>query len=168
MLAAPGAAPTLPDALAGVEIALVGRTHTGVWALPKGTPRLGERVSETALREVREETGLITRVVGDLGSIFYTFTRARIRYHKEVAHFLLEAVGGDISLHDAEYDEVRWFPLAEALERLTFANDAEVVRRAIPLLERRRAEPATTSDTPSTPSATSEAQTASPASGATV
>ncbi len=131
-------ASTLPagDPLADIEIALVGRTHADLWFLPKGTPRRAEPVEETALREVREETGLITRVVGELGSIHYTFSRDGMRFRKEVLHFLLEAVGGDVSLHDSEYDEARWFPLAEAERRLAYANEAELVRRAAPMIRR--------------------------------
>ncbi len=121
---------------ANVEIALVGRTHVDIWVLPKGTPNRGEDAAGTALREVREETGLITRIVGELGSIHYSFTRDGIRFHKEVFHYLLEATGGDVSLHDAEYDEARWFPLDEAYRRLTFQNEADLLRRAEPKIRR--------------------------------
>jgi 8-oxo-dGTP pyrophosphatase MutT (NUDIX family) len=122
------------DPLAGVQIALVGRLHADIWVLPKGTPHRGESVVEAALREVREETGLVTRVVDELGSIRYSFTRDGVRYHKEVFHYLLEAIGGDVSLHDHEYDEARWFPLAEAERRLTYENEADILRSAVPLI----------------------------------
>ena len=147
--AASGGAPEGRDPLDGVEIALVGRTRVDVWVLPKGTPHRGERVPETALREVREETGLITRIVDELGSIHYSFSRGGTRYRKEVFHFLLEATGGDVSLHDAEYDEARWFPARAAADRLTFENDAAMVRQALPVIARLRAGRATpTPDTP--------------------
>lgn len=138
---APGQAP-LPDPTAQadpldrVEIALVGRTFSDIWVLPKGTPHRDEAVPDVALREVREETGLITRIVAELGSIHYTFTREGTRFHKEVFHYLLEAIGGDVSLHDAEYDEARWFPLSVALRRVTFDNEADMLRRAQPLIAR--------------------------------
>lgn len=120
--------------LAGVEIVLVGYLRDETWTLPKGTPKDGETVEETALREVREETGIQARIVGDLGSIQYSFGRRGVRYDKEVRHFLMEATGGDVSLHDAEYDEARWFGLTEAARRLTYANETEVVRRAKTLI----------------------------------
>jgi 8-oxo-dGTP pyrophosphatase MutT (NUDIX family) len=126
--------PPPTSALAGVEVVLVGYLRDETWTLPKGTPKEGETVEETALREVREETGIQARIVGDLGSIQYSFGRRGVRYDKEVRHFLMEATGGDVSLHDAEYDEARWFGLTEAARRLTYANETEVVRRAETLI----------------------------------
>jgi 8-oxo-dGTP pyrophosphatase MutT (NUDIX family) len=116
------------------EVALVGRIKHDLWALPKGTPRAGETPEATALREVREETGLLTRIVVEIGVIEYTFSRKGVRYRKEVLHFLMEAIGGDIADHDEEYDFVEWVPLDEAIQRLTHENEAEIVRRAGDLL----------------------------------
>jgi len=127
-------AATPGSALAGVEVVLVGYRRDDTWTLPKGTPKDGETVEEKALREVGEETGIQARIVGDLGSIQYSFGRRGVRYEKEVRHFLMEATGGDVSLHDAEYDEARWFGLTEAMRRLTYANETEVVRRAESLI----------------------------------
>jgi 8-oxo-dGTP pyrophosphatase MutT (NUDIX family) len=123
-------------ALDRVEVVLVGFLRDNTWTLPKGTPAVGETVEETALREVREETGIEARIVDDLGSIQYSFARRGVRFNKEVRHFLMEAVGGDVTLHDAEYDEARWFTFADALTQLTYVNEVEVVRRAAPLIEK--------------------------------
>ena len=122
-----------------VEVVLVGFVRDSTWTLPKGTPAVGETVEETALREVREETGIEARIVDDLGSIQYSFARRGVRFNKEVRHFLMEAMGGDVTLHDAEYDEARWFAFADALTQLTYVNEVEVVRRAAPLIEKRLA-----------------------------
>lgn len=119
-----------------VEVVLVGYTREGTWMLPKGTPARAETVEQTAVREVREETGIEPRVIGEIGSIHYWFARKGVRFQKEVFHYLMEAAGGDVSLHDAEYDEARWFPLPTAIERLTYENEADVVRRAEPLIMR--------------------------------
>ncbi|HVB24347.1 MAG TPA: NUDIX hydrolase [Ktedonobacteraceae bacterium] len=118
-----------------VEIALVGRSHSGIWTLPKGTPRAGETVEQVALREVQEETGLAVRLISYIGSISYSFVRDQIRYQKQVRHFLLEAIGGDFSLHDAEYDRVEWFPLAEACRRLTYQNEVNILYHADDILQ---------------------------------
>jgi hypothetical protein len=46
----------------------------------------------------------------------------------------MEAIGGDTSLHDAEYEEAAWFALADALERLAFANEVEILQTAANML----------------------------------
>lgn len=130
----PDNAPAAGAFLAGVEVALVGFLRDNTWTLPKGTPATGETVEETALREVQEETGIQARIVADLGSIQYSFARRGVRFNKEVRHFLMEATGGDVALHDAEYDEARWFALTDAVRQLAYVNEAEVVRRALPLI----------------------------------
>jgi 8-oxo-dGTP pyrophosphatase MutT (NUDIX family) len=122
------------DAL--VEVALVGRSNAGIWSLPKGTPQAGETIEQVAAREVQEETGLRVRLIGYVGSISYSFVREQIRYHKQVRHFLFEAIGGDMALHDHEYDLVAWFPLPEASRRLTFQNEINILYQAEGVLQR--------------------------------
>jgi len=51
----------------------------------------------------------------------------------------MQPIGGSIALHDPEYDRVAWFPIQQALSILTYANDADIVRRAGALIERRQA-----------------------------
>src|SRR6266550_323152 len=119
-----------------VEVALVVRSHPGIWALPKGTPRSGETIEQVAVREVQEETGLQVRLITYIGSISYSFIRDQVRFYKQVRHFLFEAVGGDIALHDHEYDRVAWFPLQEALRLLTYQNEANILNQAEGILQR--------------------------------
>jgi 8-oxo-dGTP pyrophosphatase MutT (NUDIX family) len=123
------------------EVVLVGHPRDDIWVLPKGTPHAEETPEQTALREVQEETGIVPRIVGDLGSIQYWFTRKGVRYRKEVQHYLMVAIGGDVSQHDHEYDEARWFPLPEAIARLAHANEVDVVRRAEQMLAERSGRP---------------------------
>ena len=92
---ATGSTPPDSEDMLSMEVALVGRSHMGIWALPKGTPQAGETIEQVALREAQEETGLQVRLIAYIGSISYSFVRDQVRYHKQVRHFLLEAVGGD-------------------------------------------------------------------------
>ncbi len=110
------------------------RERDGVtWTLPKGTPDAGETTEETALREVTEETGLAVRILQPVGAIEYRFVQRGSRIHKTVHYFLMEAIGGALSAHDHEFDEVRWVPLREAEALLTFETERAIVQQALPL-----------------------------------
>jgi len=98
---------------------------------PKATPSAGESLEETALREVREETGLDVRILRPLGEMTYSFAAGGDRVQKVVHFFLMEPIGGDPSLHDAEYDEVRWVTVPEARRMLTFDTYRDVLDRAL-------------------------------------
>ncbi len=125
-----------------MEVALCGRLSPPLWALPKGTPDPGESMEQTALREVEEETGLKVSIQAPLGSIHYSFVRTQddTQCHKTVHFYLMKPVGGDISLHDPEFDLVRWFPQSDVLAAMTHATERDVVRKALDLA---REEPAT-------------------------
>jgi len=105
------------------------------WTLPKGTPIPGETLEETALREVREETGLTVRIVSPLDAIRYTFVQRGTRIHKTVHYFMMEATGGGLEDHDHEFEEVRWIAFEEAPELLSFETERSLVGLAASRLE---------------------------------
>jgi 8-oxo-dGTP pyrophosphatase MutT (NUDIX family) len=116
------------------QVLLVHRRSPRLWALPKGTPDSGETVEETALRETREETGLQVAIERRLQSIRYFFVRGSTRFHKTVHFFLMKPVGGRLEDHDAEFDEVAWVDLEEAMAILNHATERSVVEEAAGLL----------------------------------
>jgi 8-oxo-dGTP pyrophosphatase MutT (NUDIX family) len=105
------------------------------WTLPKGTPDPGETREETALREVREETGLDVRIRGPLDSIEYWFVQSGTRIHKTVHYYLMDQTGGDLSRHDHEFESVRWIGFDEAQHLLTFETERNLVARAAAAIE---------------------------------
>ena len=117
-----------------LQVILLHRRSPRLWALPKGTPDSGETTEETALRETREETGLEVEIEAPLHSIRYYFVRGTTRFHKTVHFFLMRPVGGALDQHDAEFDEVRWLDLAEALALMSHATERSVVEEAARLL----------------------------------
>lgn len=106
------------------------------WSLAKGTPDPGETLEETALREVREETGLEVEIDAPLGTIDYWFVGREpgVRFHKTVHFYLMKPIGGGIEQHDPEFDVVQWFTSEEALEILAYANETEVLQRALKVI----------------------------------
>ena len=104
------------------------------WALPKGTPEVGETLEATALREVKEETGLTVSLGEKIGVVDYWFAREGRRYPKHVHHWLMTAIGGNLSAHDLEFDDVIWAPVGEALAQLTFETEQTILSKAAEML----------------------------------
>ncbi len=119
-----------------IEALLCGRIDPPLWSLPKGTPDEGESLEETALREVREETGMEARIQAPLGHTNYWFLSPdrRVRYYKTVHFYLMAAKGGCTDQHDIEFDEVRWFPIEDGLKILTYGNEAGVLEKALTII----------------------------------
>ena len=124
----------------GLEMVVCGRESPEMWGLPKGTPETNETPEQTALREVREETGLEVVLEEDLGWIEYWFNKPGIRVHKRVQFYLMSPTGGSMEQHDPEFDLVAWVPQGRAIETLTYSNEIDVLKRAIERVRNREAE----------------------------
>ena len=109
--------------------------EAGVWALPKGLIGRDEKPEETALREVAEETGARSRLVGKLGDVRYVYTWGGERIFKVVSFYLLRYSRGrlgDLPPATAhEVAEVRWLPLEQGPKLLAYKGEREMAERAL-------------------------------------
>lgn len=113
-------------------------------ALPKGLVDSGEKPEQTALREVREETGLTGAPLAKLGDIKYVYVRSwgdRQRVFKIVSFYLLRYESGRIDEIAPEMRvEVKravWIPLEEAARMLAYRGERDMARRALEYLKSR-------------------------------
>lgn len=116
----------------GLEVALTSREKGKIWCLPKGQVEQGESLEQTALREVREETGLQGNLIQKLDEIRYWYYSKweKTRVSKLVHFYLMECLGGNTKDHDSEVDEVRWYPLEEAKQILSYKDERQVAEKA--------------------------------------
>ena len=116
--------------------AVIARRNRGgrlEWCLPKGHLEGAETAEEAAVREIAEETGISGRVLRHLATIDYWFAGDDHRVHKVVHHFLLEAIGGDLTTEndpDHEAEEVEWVSLDDVARRLAYPNERRIVAAA--------------------------------------
>lgn len=108
------------------------------WCLPKGHLEPGEKITDAAVREVYEETGLEAEVIKQIGEIKYSFRLGPKRIRKTVHHFLMQQTGGDLNHKGDPTGEVlavKWFELAQLHEILAHENEKKMVELARKLLD---------------------------------
>jgi 8-oxo-dGTP diphosphatase len=114
------------------RVLLVKRAHPPLqaqWSIPGGVLEVGELIREAAIREAREETGLIVEP-GDLLGVYDRILRnaeKRVQYHYVLIDFLCRKVGGELAAAD-DAAEVRWFT-RDDLPALKLAEDTQDVIR---------------------------------------
>jgi 8-oxo-dGTP pyrophosphatase MutT (NUDIX family) len=104
-----------------------------LWSLPKGHIEEGETPEQAAIREVSEETGIISTITKSLGVIDFWFMAGGKRIHKTVHHFMFTEVGGTLLAQESEVDEVSWFPLNEIVDRLAYPDEKKLIARTAEL-----------------------------------
>ena len=85
------------------------------WVLPKGTVEAGEEFKETALREVKEETGVDASIVKYVGKSQYSFNTSQDVVMKEVHWYFVDS---------------GYYKYHEAYHLLKFTNERQILEKA--------------------------------------
>lgn len=112
--------------------------HHG-WVFPKGLigdTHVKESKEATAVREVKEECGVDGKIVQTLTPITYWYQWEGEKRKKTVYYFLMDFIGGDITKHDDEMENVEWLEVEEVEKRLTYPSDKKVWEVALRAINR--------------------------------
>lgn len=101
-----------------------------LWSLPKGHIEEGETPEQAAVREVQEETGIVSEIAKELGVINFWFMAGGNRIHKTVHHYLFRETGGKLAPQLTEVDDVGWFPLNEIVELLAYPDEKKLIAKS--------------------------------------
>ena len=111
----------------------------GRWQLPKGWIDEGESGQQAAVREVKEEGGVEAEIIERVDRINIFFhDEHKQRVTKNIVFFLMAYKKGSENDHGEEIEEAVWLPYKEALERLTFKSEKEILKKAKELLKKRK------------------------------
>jgi 8-oxo-(d)GTP phosphatase len=109
------------------DVVLVHRPAYDDWSFPKGKLEPGEEDLAAALREVEEEAGLRAQPGKDLGALRYVDGRGR---PKTVRYWAMSVPPDGEPTPANEVDVAAWVPVDDALRRLTYRHDRELLARA--------------------------------------
>lgn len=121
------------------ELLLIKHCSGGHWSFPKGHVESGENELETALREIKEETGLDVHLLEGFRKSVEYFPKPHVK--KQVVYFLGHPRADDtVRRQEEEISEYRWCSLDEADSYVTFRNDKNLIREAKMFLAVRNAQ----------------------------
>ncbi len=111
----------------GLQVLLIRRDRYGDWSLPKGKGQADELLPETAIREIMEETGVAARLDTRLKSLKYTVSQG-----PKVAHYWRASpIKQRPRRPDKEISAITWFPVAQALDIMTYDDERTLLRQAV-------------------------------------
>jgi mutator protein MutT len=100
------------------------------WVIPKGHIEPGELPEAAAVREIREEAGVMAKIFSTLGTLNFTYRDKKV----DTIIYLLEYIGETLPLEEREF---HWGPYEETMHMLTFTDTREILRLAREILRER-------------------------------
>jgi len=113
-----------------VKFLLIKHKDSRHWSFPKGRVGVGENELETALRELKEETGIIEcKILKNFELVDnYTFEKDNKKYTKSVKYFVGETKNSEVKLLKSELSDYRWLGFDEALELITHESTRKLFK----------------------------------------
>lgn len=126
------------------QVLITQHSSNHYWGFPKGIIDPGQTSKEAALREVREEGGIVAEIITKLGDSKYTYTfqpgnkihnlespKKGEKIFKVVTLYLMKYLSGDPKDHDFEVSEAKFVTPVEALKTLSFSQDKAHLKKAV-------------------------------------
>ena len=110
------------------KILLVKNSNGRYWSFPKGHIEEGENEQQTAIREIKEETGLDVTIFDNFREISEYCPFGKIR--KRVVFFLAQAFTDNVKIQEEEIDSYIWVDLQQARKMCTYENDLRIIDKA--------------------------------------
>lgn len=112
--------------------------HHG-WGFPKG--HIGDKIEgeskeDTAVREVKEETGIDAEIIQPATEEKYWYQWGKEKRKKTVYYYFMKSLGGDFNNRDHEMETVEWVPVPQVEDKLTYQNAKEMFKKMKPEIEK--------------------------------
>lgn len=111
-----------------IELLLIKNANGGHWSFPKGHVEEGETEEETAIREIKEETGIDVILDNSFRKVI-TYTPKK-DITKDVIYFIAKAVSYDYTPQEEEISQIKWVEINHANSILSYDNDRQLVSKA--------------------------------------
>ncbi|MBN2540622.1 MAG: NUDIX domain-containing protein [Bacilli bacterium] len=108
---------------------LLVQMRQGHWSFPKGHVEPNETEHETAIRETLEETNIRIEIDSDFREIS-SYSPSEGAW-KDVVFFIGEPLSRDIVIQQEELESAGFYPVEQALKKITFEADFRIFQNAI-------------------------------------
>ncbi len=110
------------------ELLLIKNQNGGHWSFPKGHVEAGETEEETAVREIKEETGIDVILDTSFRRVITYLPKKEVT--KDVVYFLAKATSYEYVPQEEEIAKIKWVEINHAATMLSYDNDRQLVSQA--------------------------------------
>ncbi len=110
------------------EVVLIKHVNGGHWAFPKGHVEIGETETQTAIREIKEETGVDVIIDSSFREVVSYSPKKDTK--KDVVYFLAKAKNYNLVPQEDEISQIKWVEITVAQSLLTYDKDKKLINKA--------------------------------------